>query len=119
MRFFAHQHFFSLPTAGLFFCYRLWSTQGARPNTTVQAWALVKVRGTCSAGSKSQVRTGRHSEYIQPSRPMQTRIQVNKCPASHVISRIFNVVNIVRHYLVMEKYFPDNNLRDMRPLLVQ
>ena len=33
-----------------------------------------------------------------------------------MISRILNVVNVVRHYLVMEKYFPDTNLRDMRPL---
>ena len=29
---------------------------------------------------------------------------------------MFNV-NVVRHYLVMERYFPDANLRDMRPLL--
>ena len=35
-----------------------------------------------------------------------------------MISRILNV-NVVRHYLVMETYFPDTNLRDMRPLLVQ
>ena len=42
-----------------------------------------------------------------------------KCPTVHVIPRILNVVNVVRHYLVMESYFPDTNLRDMRPRLVQ
>ena len=31
-----------------------------------------------------------------------------------MISRILNVVNVVRHFLVMERYFPDINLRDMR-----
>ena len=36
-----------------------------------------------------------------------------------MISWIFNVVNVVRHYFVMERYFPDTNLRDMRPHLVQ
>ena len=37
---------------------------------------------------------------------------------AYVISRILNVVNVVRHYLVKERYFPDTNLRDMRLLLV-
>ena len=36
-----------------------------------------------------------------------------------MIPRILNVVNVVRHDLVMERYFPNTNLRDMRPLLVQ
>ena len=41
-----------------------------------QVWALVRVRGTCSRGSKSQVTTGRHSEHVEPSRSTQTHVQV-------------------------------------------
>ena len=51
---------------------------GARPNTTEQVWALAEVRGTCSGCSKSQVTTGRHSEHVEPSRPLQTHVQVKK-----------------------------------------
>ena len=52
--FFAHRHFFSLAAAALCSCSRLRGTQGARPNTTAQVWALAEVRGTCSGGSKSR-----------------------------------------------------------------
>ena len=45
--------------------------------------------------------------------------RLKKCPTAHVISRILNVVNAVRHSLVMVRYFPDTDLRYMRPLLVQ
>ena len=41
-------------------------------------WALVEVRGTCSGGSKSQITMGRHSEHVEPSRPMQTHVQLKK-----------------------------------------
>ena len=99
--FFSHRHFFSLPAAGRFSCSRLWGTQRARQNTTARIWALTEVRGTCSGGSKSQVTTGRHSEHIEPSRPMRTHVQVKKWPKAHVISTILNVVNVIRHYLVM------------------
>ena len=111
--------FFSLPAAGLLSCSRLRGTQGARPNTSAQVSAPAEVRGTCSGGSKSQVTTGRHSDHVELSRPMQTHVQVLKCPIAYVLSRILDVVNVVRHYLVMERYFPDTNLRDMRTLLVQ
>ena len=95
--FFGTSAFFSLPAAGLFSCSRLRGTHGARLNTTAQVWGLAEVRGTCSGGSKSQVTTGRHSEHVEPSRPMQTHVQVQrKCPTAHVISRILNVVNVVR-----------------------
>ena len=83
LRFFAHRHIFSLPAAGLFSCSRLRGTQGARPNITMQVWALAEVRGTCSGGSKSHVTTGRHSEHIEPFRPMQTHVQVKKSPTAH------------------------------------
>ena len=67
---------FSLPAARFFSCSRLQGTQGARP--TAQVWALAEFRGTCSGGSKSQVTTGRHSENVEPSRPIQTHVQVKK-----------------------------------------
>ena len=70
--------FLSLPAPGRFSCYRLQDTQGARPNTTAQVWALAEVRGTCSGGLKSKVTTGSHSEHVELSRPMQTHVQVNK-----------------------------------------
>ena len=117
--FFCTSTFFSLPAAGLFSCSRLRGTHGARPNTTAQVWALVEVRSTCSVGSKSQISTGRHSEHVEPLRPMQTHLQVKKYPTAHVISRILNVVNVVRHNLAMDRYLTDTNLRDMRPLLAQ
>ena len=47
-------------------------------NTTAQVWALAEVRGTCSGGSKSQVPTGRYSEHVGPSRPLQTHVQVKR-----------------------------------------
>ena len=72
-RFFLHIGIFSLPAAGLFSCSRLQGTQGARPNTTAQVGALAEVRGTWSGGFKSQVPAGRHSEHVEPSRPMQTQ----------------------------------------------
>ena len=52
--FFCTSVFFSLPAAGLFSSSRLRGTQGARPNTTAQVWALAEVRDTYSRGSKTQ-----------------------------------------------------------------
>ena len=76
--FFAHRHFFSLPVEGLFSCSRLRGTQGARPNTTAQVWALAEVRCTCSGGSNWQVLSGRDSEHVAPSRCMHTHVQVKR-----------------------------------------
>ena len=81
--FFCTSFFFSLPAAGLFSCSLLRDTQEVRPNTTAQVWTLAEVRGTCSGGSKSHVTTGRHSEHIEPFRPMQTHVQVKKSPTAH------------------------------------
>ena len=67
-----------LPAAGRFSCSWLRGTQGARPNTTAQVWALAEVRGTCSGGSKSHVTTRSHTDYVKPSRPMQSYVQVRK-----------------------------------------
>ena len=78
MCFFSHIGIFSLPAAGLFSCSRLRDKKGACPNTAAQVWALAVVRGTRSGGSKSQVTTGKHSEHVEPSRPMQTHAQAKK-----------------------------------------
>ena len=74
--FFCTSAYFSLPAAGLFSCSWLRGTPRARPNTTAQVWALAEVRGTCSGSSKLQVTTGRHSEHVELSRPMQTHVHV-------------------------------------------
>ena len=44
------------------------------PGTNTQVWAPAEVRGTCSGGWKWHVRSGRHSEHVEPSRPMQTHV---------------------------------------------
>ena len=78
-----------------------------------QVWAPAEVRGTCFGGWKRHVRSARHSEHVEPSRSMQPPTyvihysQVKKCPTSHVISRIVNVINVVRHYIHGDgKVFP-------------
>ena len=48
---FEYRHFFSFGR-GLSLCSRLRGTQGARPNTKAEVWALAELRGTCSGGSK-------------------------------------------------------------------
>ena len=51
---------------------------GSQPGPRTQVWALAEVRGTCSGGSKSQVRSGRDSERVAPSKPLQTHVQVKR-----------------------------------------
>ena len=75
MCFFGPSAFFSFAAAGLFSCSGLRGTKGARRNTRAQVWALADIRGTCSGGSKSQVPTGRHSEHVGPSKPLQTHVR--------------------------------------------
>ena len=68
---------FSLPAAGLPSCSRLRGTQGARPDPacTFGPWP----RSVAPAGgSKSHIPTGRHSEHVGPSRPLQTHVQVKR-----------------------------------------
>ena len=115
--------FFSLPAAGLSSCSRLCGTPGRH----TQVWAPAEVRCTCSGGSKWHVRSGRRSKHVEPSRPMQTHTYVvhytlltvknntwyifinrfKKCPMSHLISGIFDIINVVRHYILGHgKVFP-------------
>ena len=51
---------------------------GSPPGPRTQVWAPAEVRGTCSGGSKWQVRSGRDSEHVEPSRCMQTHVQVKR-----------------------------------------
>ena len=54
------------------------SHAGSPPGPLTQVWALAEVRGTCPGGSKWQVRSGRDSEHVEPSRPMQTHVHVKR-----------------------------------------
>ena len=76
--FFHPSAFFSLTAAGLFPCSQLCGAQGVCPDTTVHVWALAEVRGTYSGGSEWQIPTGSDSEHVEPSRPMQTHVQVRR-----------------------------------------
>ena len=51
---------------------------GSPPGHRGANLALAELRGTCSGGSKSDVPTGIDSEHIEPSRPMQTHVQVKR-----------------------------------------
>ena len=50
-----------------------WHT-GSPPGPITHVWALVEVRETWSGGSKWQVRSGKDSEHVEPSRPLQTHV---------------------------------------------
>ena len=51
---------------------------GSQPEPRTQVWALDEVRGTCSGGLKSHIPSGRPSERVEPSRSLQTHVQVNR-----------------------------------------
>ena len=71
--------FVSLPAACHFSCSPLRGTQGARSNTIAHVWALDEVRRTRFGGAKSRNNagtTGRRSEHVKPSRPMQAHKHV-------------------------------------------
>ena len=72
---------------------------------------------TCSGGSKSHVPSGRHSEHIEPSRPLQTRVQVKWCPTARLryLGSCMSSISSDVTYLEMETFFPDTNAPDMRP----
>ena len=105
MCFFHPSAFFYLLAAGLSSCSWLRGTQGAhpdpirkfgpRPRSVARA---VGVESGTSAGG------GIPSTYSHPGpcKPTRTKYIINrlkKCPTSHVISGILNVINVVRHYI--------------------
>ena len=90
---------------------------GSPPEPRAQVWALAEVRGTCSGGSKSHVRSGRHSEHVEPSRPLHVQVK-RMSDGYYVISGIWNVINVIRHYFLGDgKVFPTTNMPDMLPRL--
>ena len=99
-------------------------TQGARPNSTALMRALSEVRARAHMLWGFKVASN-HGEAFQAHRAIQahanprTRYRLKKMSEAHrVISKIVNVDNVVSHYFVVGMYFPDTNLRGMRPLLV-
>ena len=113
MCFFHPSAFFYLLAAGLSSCSWLRGTQGAhpdpirkfgpRPRSVARA---VGVESGTSAGG------GIPSTYSHPGpcKPTRTKYIINrlkKCPTSHVISGILNVINVVRRYIPGDgKVFP-------------
>ena len=88
---------------------------GSPPGPHTQVWALAEVRARAPGVQSGKSPRGGDSEHVEPSRPMQTQAHntwyiltwVKKCPTGHAIAMILNVVNVARHYLVMERYSPD------------
>ena len=54
---------------------------GSPPRPRAHAWALAEVWGTCSGGPKWPVPSGKDSEHVEPSRPLQTHEQVHRMSA--------------------------------------
>ena len=112
MCFFGPSAFISLPAAGPFTCSWLRGTQGARPDT------VRKFEPWPRSGSKSRVPSERNSEQEEPSRPLQTHVPVKRMPGGYnVIPGILNAINVVRQ--CVGRVFPDANMPDMRPLLIE
>ena len=80
---------------------------GSPPGPLTQVWAPAEVRGTCSGGSRWQVRSGRDSEHVEPSRCIQTLVQVKRM--SDVSCNIWDLechqCRQTLHNLVMETLF--------------
>ena len=75
--FLALRHFFLFRPR--FFPRALGSVARREPARTPHAsLGLAEIRGTCSGGSKSHVRSGRDSERVEPSRPLQIHAQVKR-----------------------------------------
>ena len=69
--------------------------------------------------SRKSPRGGIPSTWGHPG-PCKLTYRSKECPTAHVISGILNVINVVKHYLLGDgKVFPDTNMPDMRPLLIQ
>ena len=109
MCFFLHIDILFSSSRGSFLVLSALGHAGSPPEHHGASVGLAEVRGTCSRGSKSPLTTKRNFEHVDPSRAMQTQVQVRKMPTAHVISGILNVDNVVGHNSVMERYLPDTN----------
>ena len=79
--FFWHFGIFFSPGRGWFLVLSTPWHSGSPPRPRAHVWALAEVWGTCSGGSKWPVPSGRDFEHVEPSRPLQTREQVNRMSA--------------------------------------
>ena len=93
---------------------------GSPPGPRTQVWALAEVRGTSSGGSK-WLRSGMDSDHGEAFRPLQAHVQVKRMPDGSC-----NIWNLECHQcrqtiLTLDdgKVFPNTNMPDMRPLLIQ
>ena len=118
--FFHPSAFFSLLTAGLSSCSRHRGTQGGPPGPRTQVWSPAEVRATCSGGSKWHVCSGRHSEGVEPSKPMQTHVHSTllACKKNawrlmwYLESWMSSMTSDITN-LVIRKFFPDTNMPEM------
>ena len=74
---------FSSSDRGSFLVFSPPSHAWSPPEPHTNVWALAEVRGTCSGGSKWQLRSGRDSEHVELSRPKKTHVQ-EECPTAHI-----------------------------------
>ena len=63
---------------GSFLMFQVPWNADSPPGPRAQVSALAEVRGKCSGGSKLNVPSGRHSEYVEPSRPLETHVRVKR-----------------------------------------
>ena len=112
---------FSSSDRGSFLVFSPPSHAWSPPEPHTNVWALAEVRGTCSGGSKWQLRSGRDYQHVESSRPMQTHVQVKRMSdiSCDIWDLEYHQTPKDNTYLVMENFFPDTNMPDMRPLLIQ
>ena len=103
---FFHIGIFSLPAAGLF---SLSAPGNAGSPPEPHGASVGNRRGPWHVVWGFKVASN-HGKAFRARRAIQAHANIRtilkKCPTAHVISRILKVVNVVRHYLVMERYSP-------------
>ena len=106
--FYAHRHFFPFRPRS-FLVFSAPAHAGSSPEHHGASMGPGRGPWHVIWGSKSQQTTGRHCEHVVIQAHANT-YRLKECPTAHVISRILNVVNVIRHYSVMERYFPRHQL---------
>ena len=111
--FFGPSAFFSLPAAGLSSCSRLHGTQGARADPIhkfgLRARSVARALGVQSGTFARGGIPSTYESHPGPCKPTRTWCivnRLNKCPTSHVISGILNVINVVRHTWKWKSFSP-------------
>ena len=124
MCFFAHSAFFLFRPR--VFPRALGSVARREPaRTPCASWTRAEVRDTCSGGSTWHVRSGRHFERVELSGPMQTHVHIYFLTGWKNVRRLMwylgswmSSISSDITYLVIEKFFPDINMPDMRPFML-